>query len=140
MDKNKCDLGVMCGFFRMPVDGEWSKSVTAYHVTHKSNVESILSKGLIAKPCHATVYGEARTPAVYLFAAKADTTDKNIRNFLFGDEQDDLVVIKVTIPYNSFDKIYHDGLFAMSCICDDSSYPSSIQFVDDIPAAWLTIA
>lgn len=136
MDKYECNLDVMCGFYRQPLDGKWVEYVTAYHITQAENIPSILENGLIAKECQATHYGDCRRKAIYLFATEMDIYDHNIHNFLFGDSTD-LAVIKVTIPYESFINLHEDGLFNMSCERSDGSYPTAIQYTDDIPASWI---
>jgi hypothetical protein len=136
MDQYKCDFDVMCGFYQQPLDGKWAEHVTAYHITQAENVSSILENGLIAKECKATRYGDHRRKAVYLFAAKGDAYDQQIRKFLF-DNQNDLAVVKVTVPYSAFINFHDDGLFNMSCECSDGSYPTAIQYTENIPANWI---
>lgn len=114
-----------------------SKAIT-YHITRKANTESILRDGLKAKACQATHFGECRTEAVYLFAARVDAYDNNLRRFLFGAETD-LAVLEVTIPRQEFDKLVYDGLFNMSAAYDDDSYPTAVQFRGDIPASWIRV-
>lgn len=131
------DLDVMCGMYKLsPEPHSWPSHITAYHLTPIGNVESILANGLTAKPCKATTYGEARTAAVYLFAHKNDTSDANIRDFLF-DEGVEVGVLEIKIPSSAFDKLQTDGLFNMSCICEDGSYPFGMQYIDNIPAEWI---
>ncbi len=135
MDRDKCDLDVMCGFYGQPL-GKWAEYVTAYHVTPAKNVPAILENGLVAKECIATRYGDYRRKAVYLFAAKVDAYDQQIRKFLF-DSSDELAVVKVTIPFSAFINFHDDGLFNVSCECSDGSYPTAIQYTDNIPANWI---
>lgn len=133
----KYDLDVLCGIYRMPLEeSAWSESVTAYHITRKANIESIRRTGISAKECQATLYGNSRISAVYLMACKADANDENVRQFLFGDERD-LTVVKVRIPRKAYHLMRDDGLFNMSCLCKDGSYPTAIQFTGDIPADWI---
>ena len=127
------------GFYTKSAFSPYPEQITAYHITKSSNVSSIIESGLIAKACHATARGEARQAAVYLLAYKCDAYDKQIRNFLF-DDTSDLAVIKVTIPSGEYEKLRYDGLFNLSCICEDGSFPSGIQFTDDIPADWVKVA
>jgi hypothetical protein len=134
----KYDLDVMCGMYKMPLDGEWDEHVTAYHITRKSNIDSIRRNGIKATQCKATTYGDARISAVYLFAAKQDAFDKEIRAFLFGDAQD-LAVVKVTVDKSHYHMMRDDGLFNASCGCSDGSYPFAIQYLDDIPADWIEV-
>lgn len=110
--------------------------VTAYHVTRKSCLKSIKRSGLTAQPCKATTYGDSRVSAVYLFAYRQDAYDDDLRAYLFGDEGN-LEVVTVTIPRSHFDKMHYDGLFNMSAICKDGSYPTAIQYRDHIPASWI---
>ncbi len=137
LQKHECDLDVMCGFYGQPLDGEWADSVTAYHITQTKNVPSILETGLVAKECKATPFGDYRPCAVYLFAARVDAYDRQVREFLF-DDIDSLSVLKVTIPSNAFINIRNDGLFNMSCMCSDGSYPTAIRYTDNIPAGWIS--
>lgn len=136
MNKNKCDLDVMCGMYKMPLDSKWSDSVKAYHITRKANIGSIKENGLKAQRCDAVRNADSRRSAVYLFAAKADAYDKNIRSFLFGAETD-LLVLEIRIPASGFQNMIEDGLFNASCICSDNSYPFGIQYTADIPADWI---
>jgi hypothetical protein len=136
MDRNKCNLDVMCGYYNQPMDGEWSKSIIAYHITKSEHVASILENGLIAKECQATNYGEFRNKAVYLFASKADAYDKNIMDFLFG-VADRLAIMEVSIPYDAYINLRDDGVFNMSCICSNGSYPTAVQYIDNIPSDWI---
>jgi hypothetical protein len=136
MDQYKCDLDVMCGFYRQPLDGRWAQSVTAYHVTRAENIPSILANGLTASECIATTFGNYRRKAVYLFAAKVDAYDQQLRKILFGNT-DGLAVVKVTIPYDAYINISEDGIFNISCICSDGSYPTAVQYLDNIPASWI---
>lgn len=131
------DFDVMCNMYKLsPEPNSWPSHVTAYHLTPISNVESILTNGLTAKSCKATHNGEARTAAVYLFAHKNDTRDANIRDFLF-DEVTEIAVLEIKIPRNAFENLQNDGLFNMSCICVDGSFPFGVQYIDDIPAEWI---
>ena len=136
MDKKNCDLDVIHGLYRQSLDGQWSEHVVAYHITQKQNVSSIIETGLLARPCRATERGEDRNPAVYLFASRRDAYDSRIRDFLF-DDPSNTAVIKVKIPFSAYDKLHYDGLFNMSCICSDGSYPTGVRFADDIPADWI---
>ena len=136
MDKYKCDLDVMCGHYKQPLDGKWAEVITAYHITPVGNIPSILEKGLLAQECIATRDGVDRRKAGYLFAAKVDAYDQEIRKFQFGGAEN-LAVLKVTVPYNAFINLRDDGLFNVSCICADDSYPTAIMYTDDIPANWI---
>lgn len=137
LQKHECDLGVMCGFYGQPLDGKWADSVTAYHITPTKNVQPILETGLVAKECKPTLFGDYRPRAVYLFAARADAYDRQVREFLF-DDIDSLSVLKITIPSNAFINMRYDGLFNMACICSDGSYPTAIRYTDNIPAGWIS--
>lgn len=130
------DLTVFCDMYQLPIDENyWPSYVTAYHLTPSKNVESILNSGLTAKPCKATRYGESRQDAVYLLAAKVDTHDSNIRDFLFDDSE--ISVVEIRIPQDAFGSMRTDGLFNMSCICTDGSCPTGMQYTNDIPADWI---
>lgn len=132
------DLTVFCSMYNLPVDaGRWPAHVTAYHLTLAENVKSIRENGLTAKPCEATRYGDSRQSAVYLLAAKVDTKDSNIRDFLFDDSN--IEVIEVRIPRSAFSSLREDGLFNVSCICTDGSYPTGMQYTNDIPAEWIAV-
>jgi len=124
--------------FFLTRDDDLPNKAVAYHVTRKANTESILRDGLKANACQATHYGECRTEAVYLFAARVDAYDNNLRRFLFGSETD-LAVLEVTIPHQDFDKLVYDGLFNMSATCDNDSYPTAVGFRGDIPANWIRV-
>lgn len=134
----KYDYDVMCGFYKMPLDGEWKPEVTAYHITHKSSLGEINRHGLKAQTCKATLYGDPRVSAVYMFVSRQDAYDNMIRAFLFGEDQD-LVVVKVTIPKSHYHMMRDDGLFNMSAGCSDGSYPTAIQYLDSIPADWIEV-
>lgn len=128
------DYTVLCDMYRLSPDN-LPASVIAYHVTPATNIDSILSNGLTAKACKATRYGDVRIEAVYLFAHRGDAYDPDVRAFLFGDVA--VTVVKVEIPRSEFGKLREDGLFNMSCVCRDGSYPTGIQFRGSIPATWI---
>jgi hypothetical protein len=128
------NIDVLCGHYHMDIDNIASQ-VVAYHVTSKANVQSIISNGLTVQACQAVVYSEARIPAVYLFAAKQDANDTRLHDYLGIDNP---TVVKITIPQTHFSFLRDDGLFNMSAICSDGSYPTAIQYIDNIPADWIT--
>lgn len=131
------DLTVLCDMYRFsPEPHSWPAYVIAYHLTPASNVESIMANGLTAKQTRATERGEHRIAAVYLIAHKGDAYDANVRKFLLNET--DIIVLRIKIPQNEFGKMREDGLFNMSCICEDGSYPTGIQYVDNIPAEWIS--
>jgi hypothetical protein len=136
MNKNNCDLDVMCGLYNQPIDGQWAPRVIAYHITPTANVESIRRHGLKAKECQAyTSSTDSRSKAVYLLASETDANDPNVRAFLF--DATDLTVLTVSIPSAAFEHLRYDGTFNISCICSDGAYPSGIKFTADIPAGWI---
>ena len=139
MEKYKCDIDVMCGLFRMPLEGKWSDSVTAYHITPTKNIQSILLRGLEPRECQATYAGPMRRPAVYLFAYRVDTKDPYILACLFGDDQDDLAVLQVTFPSDAYEYLHYDGIFNMSIVCSDRSFPSAIKYTEHIPPTWIEV-
>jgi hypothetical protein len=138
MDKNKCDLDVMINLYKMPIDGNWRKTIVAYHITLTENLQSILQNGLKSNLCIATRDNNYRASAVYLFAYKCDAFDNNIRKFLFGNQKD-LTILKITIPDSYYEKLKYDGLFNMSCKCEDDTYSTAIYFRDNIPVNWIEI-
>jgi len=137
-NENEYDLDVICGMYQIPIDGIWPDEVIAYHITHIDNIQSILDEGLRAKECKATMRGGYRQSAIYLFASQRDAHDAQIRKFLFGDA-DDLIVLRITIPQAYFHRMRNDGLFNMSCICSNGSYPFGTQYLGDIPPNWIEI-
>jgi hypothetical protein len=133
-----CDFTVLHLIYQMPMSGELPAHVYAYHITPAKNVESILDGGLKAKSCVAATFGEGRRPAVYLLACKADAYDSDVRAFLFGASAD-LAVLRVRLPQDAYEMMREDGLFNISCICSDGTYPTGIQFTGDIPAGWIEV-
>lgn len=131
------DLNVFCGFYRQPLE-RLPRAVIAYHVTSAKNLQSILEHGLQAQACVATSDGESRQPAVYMFAAKNDAYDKQLRAVLFGDDSE-LVVLRITIPQTHFQYLREDGIFNV-IPTDDGGYPTAMQFTADVPAEWITLA
>ena len=139
----KYNLDILSGYYQMSprgaYDGQWEQAtITAYHITEKANAEAILSNGLQAQACKATEFGGYREEAVYLFSARQDAYDANMHKFLF-DGGSDLVVIKVSIPQTHYRHLTDDGIFNTSAICSDGSYPTGMQYLEDIPAAWLRL-
>lgn len=131
-------LIVLCDMYKQSINGKLPDVLTAYHITHADNIDAIRKDGLTSKSCRATTSGDCRRPAVYLLACKSDAYDCNVRNFLF-DDNDNLVVLKITIPKKYYTNMREDGIFNISCVCTDGSAPFGIQYISDIPSTWIDL-
>ena len=108
----------------------WGKSVTAWHITPKSNIDSIKSNGL-RTATHTQGVSCERPAAVYLFCSRS-VVDRNIRHLI--DRGTEYTILTITIPANQTHKLYPDNLYNMSI---DDAEMSAMQYRDDIPANWI---
>jgi hypothetical protein len=132
MSKNY-DLDVLCGLYHQTIDN-WTDTIIAYHITNINNIDAIKDQGL--KSNIITKLSYDRQSAVYLFASYQDAIDKQLRLALFGSDNN-LAIIKVQISKQFYEYLKYDGIFNMSIICSDNSYPTAIQFLHDIPSNWI---
>ncbi len=132
------DYGVMC-IYHLPDDPRlWPGELVGYHITRAERVASILRDGLQAQASQATWTWERRAEAVYFFAARQDAYDIRVHKALFGAGAD-LAVIRVHIPRRYWHLMREDGMFNVSIICRDGSYPTGVQYMGDIPPAWIEL-
>lgn len=112
----------------------WDETVTAWHITTKDKLPSILKNGLSSSSCSDWMSGRSDRPAaVYMFCARS-VVDGNIRHLL--DNPADVVVLRVTIPAKHAHKLHIDNMYNMSI---NEAEMSSIQYRDAIPAKWVTV-
>ena len=108
----------------------WGENITAYHITKKRNLESILKNGLLASSQTQGVKIE-RPEAVYLFCSRSVVLE-NIKHLI--DEGEEVVILDVVIPASKTSKLYADNIYNMSI---PSAYMSAMQYRDNIPANWI---
>ena len=105
--------------------------VTGYHVTRKANADSIVQTGIKA---HSSKQSYDRPAAVYMFLDLDDVSIANVDILGLGSE--DICVVKVCIPSDYVKR--HMRWDALYNVTFGTSY-SAVQYLDDIPAEWVSI-
>lgn len=110
----------------------WGEDIVAWHVTKKSNVDSITTQGLRSSTCTRWMSGGRERPeAVYLFCAKSAVVGN--LPILF-EESSDVAVLKVTIPSSHLENVRGDDSYNIGF---ESAMMSAIQYRGGIPREWI---